>query len=81
MSIFKCSKCGVMENTAVSNYWSREKGSSPLCSQCDPEIGKWHGVFLRKPVPQGYVEGTDGFIYDPDDPYLKRIGMKKKPPS
>ena len=77
MPIYRCSKCGVMENTAASLYWTREKGSPPLCCLCDPKIGKWHDIFDRRPVPEGYVEGPDGFIYHPDDPYLKRLQAEK----
>jgi len=51
MPIFKCSKCGCAENTALTNYWSRKylaeeanwsdvgeqyKGL-PLCSECSPK--------------------------------------------
>jgi len=48
MGAFVCDKCGCLENTALSNYWTREEGSPALCSACDPEIGKWHGAFLRR---------------------------------
>ena len=55
MSLFVCDKCGVIENTASSNYHVRrieasDAGKLPpraLCSLCDPEIGKWHGIFPR----------------------------------
>ena len=49
MSLFKCSKCGCIENTATSRFWVRKKDEPPLCSQCDPKIGKWHGLFPRRP--------------------------------
>ena len=56
MSLFQCYECGCRENTATSNFWTRQEGpwrglpSQPwmLCSACDPEIGKWHGRFERK---------------------------------
>jgi len=54
MPLFQCSQCKVTENTAVSNYWVdvvRDK-KPPLCSQCDPRIGKWHGKFPRKIMEQ-----------------------------
>ena len=44
MSIFKCSKCGVAENTALCSYNFRGDGPA-LCSECDPKIGKWHNCF------------------------------------
>lgn len=59
MPLFKCSKCGCVENTALSNFWSRgmnfETGKlivpkpPALCSECDPAIGKWHGEFPKRP--------------------------------
>lgn len=73
MPIFKCSKCGMMENTAPSHYWTRESGSPALCTECDPEIGRWHGFFERRPPGPELVEGPDGFIYHRDDPLLKRL--------
>jgi hypothetical protein len=49
MSLFVCDKCGVVENTALSRYWLRDRfGDELLCSQCDPEIGKWHGLLPRE---------------------------------
>lgn len=81
MSIFKCSKCGVVENTALSHYfWNvYQEKKPPLCSECDPEIGKWHGEFTRDtPESVGYVEGPDGFLYSPDDKYLFRLLAEKE---
>ena len=80
MSIFRCSKCGCVENTATSNYWTRD-GKPPLCSECDPEIKKWHGVFKKKSAI-GYMEGTDGFLYNKeeikrDNPYYKNLNFKE----
>jgi hypothetical protein len=81
MPIFTCSKCGVVDNTAVSGYWSRVHmdGLDALCSQCNPEIGKWHGRFERKtPEEFGVVSGPDGFLYGPEDPYLAQLQKKRK---
>lgn len=47
MSLFVCEDCGCIENTALSNFWRRGKGKA-LCSECDPEIGKWHGRFGKR---------------------------------
>lgn len=76
MSIFRCTKCGMVENTALSQYWWNvmQEKKPALCSECDPEIGKWHGHFERvTPESEGYVEGPDGFLYSPHDKYLKRL--------
>ncbi len=51
MSIFKCSRCGCAENTALCRYWYRKsRGLALLCSECDPDIGKWHGRFPKKEI-------------------------------
>lgn len=53
MPLFKCSACGCCENTALSNWaWRRMHKQPPLCSECDPEIGKWHGEFEKRPFTQ-----------------------------
>jgi hypothetical protein len=62
MSLFRCSKCGCVENTALSRYWMREE-KPPLCSECDPEIGKWHGAFPKEDADAtGYVADKSGFL-------------------
>ena len=49
MSLFKCSRCGCVENTALCRYWETHyKGELDLCSECDPLINKWHGCFPKK---------------------------------
>lgn len=65
MPVFRCSKCGCIENTALSGYWFRN-GKPPLCSACDPAIGKWHNKF-KKESAVGMLEGSDGFLYHPDE--------------
>jgi hypothetical protein len=61
VSLFVCDECGVVENTALAGfggYWGRnrkdlghgEQGvgdGKARCSQCNPQIGKWHGCFPR----------------------------------
>ena len=83
MPIFICSKCGVMENTALSQYWTRgwlhgNLQPPPLCSQCDPDLKKWHGEFARKKMPEDHVVGPDGFVHHKDDEYLKRLLKETK---
>ena len=48
MATFRCGKCGCNDDTALCNYWSaRVRDMLPVCSACDPKIGKWHGQFAR----------------------------------
>ncbi len=38
---------------------------APLCSECNPDIGKWHGQFPKEaPAVRGYKLGDDGFLYN-----------------
>lgn len=50
MSLFVCDECETVENTATSRYWLRnvDGDGRALCSACDPEIGRWHGMFPRR---------------------------------
>lgn len=56
MPLFRCDKCGCVENTALSNYWMVHKSDEHLCSECDPEIAAWHGRFEKRPA--------DGMLID-----------------
>ena len=47
MSLFRCEKCNCIENTALSGYNYRGNKKA-LCSECDPEIGKWHNHFPKR---------------------------------
>lgn len=50
MSLFVCEECGCIENTALCGFWLRKTkdGSGrALCSECDPQTGKWHGRFPK----------------------------------
>lgn len=74
MPLFMCSACRSVENTALSNYWTRFFGKESraargvldlppaLCSACDPDIARWHGEFERRSAV-GLVVGKDGFLY------------------
>lgn len=45
MPLFKCRKCGTVENTALTACsWGQK--DNPLCSECCS--GKWHGKFEKK---------------------------------
>ena len=78
MPLFRCSKCGCIENTAVCNFWSHahpikgEEKKDPLCSECDPEIGIWHEFFEKKSAI-GMLITDQGFLYTKQDKVLGTI--------
>jgi hypothetical protein len=47
MPLFKCAKCGCVENTALGNYWGTygDDHASATCSEC--HTGTWHGHFEK----------------------------------
>ena len=70
MPLFKCPKCGVIENTALGEYQFEEhakdhsKPITEICSQC--ATGKWHGKFPRQtPKQAGFVELEGGYYGPP----------------
>ncbi len=78
MPLFACSvpECMAVENTALSNFWSdqmqahkQQLAFHPLCSECDPRIGKWHGRFPKVRADNGE--------WEPDGPdrehFLRRV--------
>jgi hypothetical protein len=74
MSLFRCEECGCVENTACSNYasaWSREERK--LCSECDPKIGKWHGMFEKR-LATNLLIGENGFLYSEPPRHSPIIG-------
>lgn len=47
MPLFECERCGVVDNTALSDFWDRQWDDlSQLCSLCGK--GEWHGEFPRE---------------------------------
>ncbi len=63
MSLFKCQKCGCKENTACCNFHiAAYEDKEALCSECDPEIGEWHGKFEKKPFTEPYDADRHGSI-------------------
>jgi hypothetical protein len=53
MPLYECSKCHAVENTALTNFWmDLGKDRPPLCSACDPDIGKWHGKFDKRTLAE-----------------------------
>lgn len=59
MSLFQCSRCGCLENTALCNYhWAKINKEPVLCSVCggdgtNQNTYEWHGVFERIFLPKG----------------------------
>lgn len=71
MPLFRCTKCGCVENTALSHYWL--KGEAPaLCCECDPKIAKWHQRFPKRPAT-GLILVSDGFLHHLEDDLSFRI--------
>jgi hypothetical protein len=55
MPMFRCDRCGVRENTALTEgYWLTPPGQK-LCSECYD--GQWHGRFPK--VYQPMTEEKD----------------------
>lgn len=74
MSLYRCTKCDVIENTALGGYWIQQMDAhkagvkyEPLCSQCDPTIGKWHGQFPRKGVTAEWLQDSSGRLWRPEE--------------
>lgn len=68
MPLFECSKCKVVENTALGNFWSRvyREHQPPLCSECSE--GKWHDEFPKQTVDEGgFVHTVNGYLFRPDE--------------
>ena len=39
MHTFLCTRCGAVENTATSHYWSNKMDNKPvLCSKCETGV-------------------------------------------
>jgi len=80
MPLFKCSKCGAVENTALGAYWAQKcRGEPVLCSECD--TGTWHGQFPKESA-EGYVEDEQGHLYRPEEVapggyFYGRVKLKK----
>jgi len=46
MSLFRCSQCDTVDNTAVSDYYQSKRDRTPaICTFCSR--GVWHGHFAR----------------------------------
>jgi len=63
MPLFKCKKCGTIENTALSLCsWINLRGDM-LCSECCPQQKKWHNKFPKKKFNKKKYKIVDGFVY------------------
>lgn len=60
MPLFICSNCGCVDNTALNNFWIRQAHKKPaLCAECDPDIGKWHECFDKRPATEAEKASVD----------------------
>jgi len=75
MSCFRCTKCGCVENTALSYAFEHFKDKQYLCSECDPQIGRWHGRFEKKSA-DGYYYDERGMIYSPEEVDIEKMELK-----
>lgn len=68
MSLYRCEQCGCVENTALANYWIRHdrEDKRPLCSECDPDIGQWHGKFEKRSAI-GMLVDQEGHLWSSRD--------------
>lgn len=75
MSLFRCVTCGCIENTSLCNYFYKVYVEKKLatCSECDAEIGKWHGKFQKRSA-KGMLIGEDGFLYSEKPNHTKIMG-------
>lgn len=73
MPLYECSKCGVVDNTALANFWEAYAHGGPLlCSACDPQIGQWHGKFARETVAEHMARFPESRIeYRQENPQQK----------
>lgn len=67
MPLYECSKCGAIDNTALTNFWvdRLHLKKPPLCSECDPDIGKWHGKFQKLTLSQFQSKYKDNKVEYP----------------
>lgn len=78
MPLFRCSSCGCVENTALSEFWVQRdfEKVEPKCSEC--RTGTWHGRFEKKPA-SGYKIDQQGFLWSGQEqsalpPHIRLVG-------
>jgi len=78
MPLYRCEKCGCVENTASGHFYGRDEEGWPidvrgkaLCSACAPAtgpdglptgFGQWHGMFPRG-QENGMLIDQSGFLW------------------
>jgi hypothetical protein len=63
MSLFQCTACGGIDNTALGNFWTRQRERLPwLCAACDPDMQAWHGHFPQQSAV-GYWVDAGGHLW------------------
>lgn len=76
MPLFRCDKCGCVENTACGHYWSEKYEEKPvLCSECSD--GVWHGKFPKRSA-EGMIIDQDGFLWTKEETmpkHYKAVGI------
>lgn len=87
MPLFVCEKCGVIENTALSTYWSRNLLKP---EKWDEEIRPYHGKALcsecvrYEPIGNGNLRAVPGEWHGqfpkqyPDEKELRRMRKNKE---
>lgn len=61
MSLYRCPKCGCVENTALGDYWGAQyEKREPQCSEC--ATGSWHGQFPKRSAV-GMLIDQDGHLW------------------
>ena len=68
MSLFVCSKCHTIDNTALCNFAVfMTEGKPVLCSICDPKIGKWHRRFTADRLEESDYQLCPEYTNDPNE--------------
>lgn len=76
MPVFRCEKCGCVENTAIAWWWSEGR----ICTEC--KTGKWHKRFPKQSAI-GMFEDKNGFLYskeelEPGGYFYGRVEIEKE---
>jgi hypothetical protein len=78
MSLFECTECHCVENTAVGFYWEAQlKGQDPKCSEC--HTGEWHGIFPKWSAKGWYRDANNGLWRNEEEcpVHMRKKGSRK----